>query len=226
MSEIKPVTADQMFLAKMAGLDVQPPVPVTVDQIFMQKIIDGGFFLNKDQINALDGLFKSVAYTEDVSAKYRDFCVAFGIHTPDNPPPVVVQDIKMGVIGFDEGKMSLNTQTRFRHRATAIPIGMYLKNGATYKFSIGSLGTKYRYGVQVCVAEEYGLEFPYVNNGELILYNATEMLLNSGWITTDYSYTVERDNCVLCVNFSLLSGENLTEDNYAEILANFRIEEI
>ena len=42
MSEIKPVTANQMFLAKMAGMEVEVPKPVTVDQIFMQKIIDNG----------------------------------------------------------------------------------------------------------------------------------------------------------------------------------------
>ena len=38
----KPVTANQMFLAKMAGMDVQTPPPVTADQMFMQKIIDSG----------------------------------------------------------------------------------------------------------------------------------------------------------------------------------------
>lgn len=38
----KPVTANQMFLAKMAGMDVQTPSPVTVDQMLMQKVIDNG----------------------------------------------------------------------------------------------------------------------------------------------------------------------------------------
>ena len=42
MSEIKPVTANQMFLAKMAGMDVQTPKPVTADQMFMQQIIEQG----------------------------------------------------------------------------------------------------------------------------------------------------------------------------------------
>ena len=38
----KPVTADQMFLAKMAGMEVETPQPVTVNQMFMQKIIENG----------------------------------------------------------------------------------------------------------------------------------------------------------------------------------------
>ena len=42
MSEINPVTANQMFLARMAGMDVKTPTPVTADQMFMQKIIDNG----------------------------------------------------------------------------------------------------------------------------------------------------------------------------------------
>ena len=42
MNELKPATANQMFLAKMAGMDVATPKPVTVDQMFMQKIIDNG----------------------------------------------------------------------------------------------------------------------------------------------------------------------------------------
>lgn len=42
MGELTPVTADQMYLAKMAGMDVEIPQPVTVDQMFMQKIIENG----------------------------------------------------------------------------------------------------------------------------------------------------------------------------------------
>lgn len=42
MGELTPVTADQLYLAKMAGMDVEIPQPVTVDQMFMQKIIENG----------------------------------------------------------------------------------------------------------------------------------------------------------------------------------------
>ena len=35
--------------------------------------------LTQAQINALDGLFRAIAYAEDATAEYADFCTAFGI---------------------------------------------------------------------------------------------------------------------------------------------------
>lgn len=183
--------------------------------------------LSAKQINALDALFKAASYIKDVSAEYAAFCDAFGLTEPDEPdepdvPDVVIPSVKQGSVSFDTGKMGLNgTMT---NRATLIPIGQYLKKGATYKFSIGNAESSYVYGVQIFVADSPALEFPHAN--EVIFYDGvSEQLVDSGWIAKDYTYTVDKNNCILAVNFRKSNYANMSDSDYAVLFEAFTIEE-
>ena len=39
---LNPITRREMFIAKMAGMDVETPEPITREEMFMQKVIDNG----------------------------------------------------------------------------------------------------------------------------------------------------------------------------------------
>lgn len=39
---LDPITRKEMFLAKMAGMDVETPEPITREEMFMQKVIENG----------------------------------------------------------------------------------------------------------------------------------------------------------------------------------------
>lgn len=184
---------------------------------------DATISLSTKQINALDALFKVAAYTEDASAAYKAFCDAFGLTNPNEPSEnVVVQAIKIGSVSFEGGAMKLSTDSDAR--ATLVPIGQYLKNGVTYKFSLGSLKGTYNYGIQVMVAKSAGITFPYV--GVAMTYDGvTERVVDSGYITNDYVDEPDRDNCILAVNFKKIDGTSMGDSDYATILENFTIEE-
>lgn len=58
-----------------------------------EEIANGGKGLTKAQINALDGMFKVCAYTEDVSTEYEAFKNAFGIGGTEEPDTPVEPDV-------------------------------------------------------------------------------------------------------------------------------------
>lgn len=180
--------------------------------------------LTSEQINALDALFKAASYVKDVSVEYAAFCDAFSLVSPDDPPEdAVVPSIKKGSVSFENGLMGLSGQ--LDSRATLVPIGRYLEKGKTYRFSLGNIATKYYYGVQILVAESAGMEFPYVPDTITNYSGVTERIIDTGWMTTDYTYTPDTDNCILAVNFKSNPVAALNDSNYAEILENFVFEE-
>lgn len=177
------------------------------------------------QINALDALFKAASYIKDASAEYAAFCDAFGIVNPDEPsePDVVVPSVKQGTVSFENGKMNLNGT--MAARATLIPIGQYLKNGASYKFSLGDAASTYVYGIQIFVADSPTLKFPHAY--ETISYDGvTERLVDTGWTDAPCGYSVTKDNCILTVNFRKKDHSNMAESDYAVLFESFKIEEI
>lgn len=180
--------------------------------------------LSKAQVNALDALFRAASYIEDVRTKYAAFCDAFGIVIPDEPSHnVVVESVKEGSVTFENNMLKIGTG--WNARATLVPVGQYLKKGTTYKFSLGSIANTYYHGVGVLVAESAGKEFPYT--GSTVNYGGvTEMIVNSGYMTSDFEYTPDRDNCVLIVNFKKSGDATMNENDYATIAENYTIEQI
>lgn len=110
----------------------------------------------------------------------------------------------------------------FNNRATIIPIGKYLQNGLTYKFSLGEL-TGYYYGVQIFTAHSSGLTFDYEFNA-LTSHANCPRIVDTGWKNVDYTYKAEAENLILAVNFKNSSSSNLTETDRAALLENFTIE--
>lgn len=180
--------------------------------------------LSKEQINALDALFKAASYIKDVSAEYAAFCVAFGLTNPDEPSDNIVQGIKKGSVSFENGAMTVNTGMGIR--ATIVPIGQYLEKGKPYRFSIGSLAGSYYYGVQILTAESAGLTFPYADDSGIITFNGvTNRIVDTGWMVDDYVYTPDTENCILAVNFKNFSNGSMDSNDYATLLENFTIKE-
>lgn len=180
--------------------------------------------LSTKQINALDALFKSASYTEDVSAKYAAFREAFGLDKPEvevTEETIDFDDVRIGTVSFySNGGMNISY---YDNRATLVPIGIYLEKGKTYTFSLGNISDKYSFGVQTFAAESAGLTFPYSSAGTHYYEGVTERIVDSGWKNADYTHTPDRDNCILAVNFKLKTDATLEESNLAEILENFTI---
>lgn len=180
--------------------------------------------LSTKQVNALDALFKAASYIKDVSAEYAVFCEAFGLTNPDEPSEdVVAPSVKRGSVLFVNSKMSLNgTATE---RATLVPIGQYLEKGTAYKFSLGEAASTYMHGIQAFVAESANMVFPHADYN-VIYDGVTEKLIDSGWITTDFIYTPDKDNCILAVNFKRADDSTMNDSDYALLYESFTIEKI
>lgn len=147
--------------------------------------------------------------------------VECGNNEPDVPDVPEGNSFKMGTVMFENEVMILSSHNG---RATLVPIGQYLEKGKTYKFSIGDAASTYMYGVQIFKAESAGLTFPY--KPENVSYDGvTERLVDSGWMTNDYSYTPDSDNCILAVNFRKKDYTDMGDSDYAAIAENFIFEE-
>lgn len=224
--ELKPITRQEKIIA---GQDLKP---ITRMEKFLKKFGGGGgsaTSLSKQQINALDALFKAASYIKDASAEYAAFCDAFGLVNPDEPEDraVVIDDIRLGAVSFTNGHMAVGTQAaHVRARATLIPIGQYLKVGATYRVSLGSASNAYFFGVVVYVAQYADITFDYEAEQFKEYTNVTDRVIDDGWMNTDYTFTVNKENCILAVNFKNSTNSGLSEDDYKTLLDNFTIEEV
>lgn len=179
--------------------------------------------LSKKQINALDALFKAASYIEDVSEAYAAFRNAFGLTDPEWEV-IEFEAVKIGTISMYDAGMTIDTS--YGTRATLVPIGIYLEKGCTYTFSLGNVSDKYSFGVQIFVAESAGLTFPYRSGGLNYYEGVTERIVDAGWKNTEYTYTPDRDNCILAVNFKNSSNTALNESNYTEIYENFTVKKL
>lgn len=138
-------------------------------------------------------------------------------------PPVAVEDIVQGDVSFVSGS-GLRIAAANKARATVYPVGQYLKNGATYNFSLGAAASGYRYRVIVMTANAPGLSFDYVANTDTYYSSVTSQNLDSGWINADYTYVAQEENLILAVALRRSDWQVLTDDDYAA-LDNFTITE-
>ena len=176
--------------------------------------------LSEKQINALNTLLRMASYTENASSAYERFCEAFGLN-PDDAGEVVIDGIKLGAASYENGKLQI--AVNWDARATLVPVGQYLKNGVTYKFSLGAVANSYMYGVQILTVDSTKKEFPYT--GSTTSYSGVvERIVDTGYIRDDYVYTPEVDKCVFCSNFKKSNDGAMNESDYETIRQNFTVE--
>ena len=163
-------------------------------------------------------------YVNDVDTS--GFAIEFKeIKNPDTG--IIIYNIAHGTTSFVNGSgLQINRASTVSGRATVIPAGQYLKNGSTYKFSIGDAASKYSFGVQIMQASEGGLVFDSADGAEYHYNTVTSRLVDTGWMTNDYEYTVNGENQIFTMNFKITNGSNFTASDYATLLANVVIEEV
>lgn len=138
---------------------------------------------------------------------------------------VMVQEIAKGITTYMDG-MGLQVNGQNNYRATLLPAGQYLKKGASYQFSLGSAASSYTYGVHIMTANAAGLTFDYVAE-EMVYYSSvTGRIVDTGWMTADYTYTAAEENLILLVNFKRADDCAMTADDRAALLAGFTIQEV
>lgn len=175
----------------------------------------------------LFNLFKKAAFAENASEEIASLKSLWGIKDK------LFKTIKLGnSTGFVGGRglviyggelASPNNYTR----ATLNPIGIYLKNGTTYKIGIGDAASGFNFGVLVLQANAPDLLFtPGANYSEISYASVTSKLADPGWRTADYTYTATRDNLILCVNFRNSSNTAMTQSDIEILLENFVFEEV
>lgn len=201
---------------------------VTYDGI-TERLVDSGWITNyyaytPDKDNCILAVnFRKKDYTQMNDSDYDLLFESFTIE--EMLPNDAVNEIKKGTMSFGSDHVfSLNGAAT--DRATLVPIGRYLEKGKTYRFSIGNIANSYYYGVQILVAESAGMEFSYVADVVTNYSGVTEKLVDTGWMQNDYTYTPDRDNCILTVNFKGNPVIDFDDSNYAEILENFIFEEV
>lgn len=169
---------------------------------------------------------------EDVTAQvYADGSISIPAVTGDvqitavaaEKASVVVEAVVRGSCSFSTG---LHYNGNANYRATVTPVGQYLENGKTYRFSLGSVSSVYRYGVQILVASEPGLTFPVEDGQEVLYTSVTSRTVDTGWLQADYQYTATGENLILAVNFKHTDEAILGQEDYAALLENFVIEEV
>lgn len=143
---------------------------------------------------------------------------------------VVISALVRGSTSFVDGSgLQIhrgNDITNMAHRATLMPTGQYLKNGSTYRFSIGDVASTYSFGVQIMQASTGGLVFDSTDGIETYHNTVTSRLVDTGWMTSDYEYTVTGDNQIFTMNFKINSGADFTTNDYTRLLASIVIEEV
>lgn len=72
---MKPITREEMYLAKMAGQDVDTPDPVTRREMFLDAIADNGGGGGGDDISNYDLVFAPVGYANTMSDGVTFECV-------------------------------------------------------------------------------------------------------------------------------------------------------
>lgn len=179
--------------------------------------------LTKAEKNLILVLFENATYTSDTMGEIFSQLKSLWNGGEDNPDEPFEFDVKMGTISYANNAMTL-TQASGK-RATVVPIGQYLEQGQTYRFSIGNLATSYYYGVQVFTAESDGLTFPYVYE-DTSFEGVTARIVDTGWMNSDFEYTPNAENCILAVNFKSNPEAEINESNCEEILKNFVIEKV
>jgi hypothetical protein len=120
--------------------------------------------------------------------------------------------------------VNINGQNNFR--ATVLPTGQYLQKGATYRFSLGAVASQYRYGVQIMVARAAGLSFDYVPNANVTYGDAISRIVDTGWMSADYTYTPDGDNRILVVCFKRVDEGAVSESDCATLYEHFTITEV
>lgn len=181
-------------------------------------------------VNVKNSSNTEITYNGDFS----DFSVVFDYTVIDEPVvDIVVSEIVRGTSSFVEGAgLQIHrgsSEGTMAHRATLMPCGQYLKNGSKYRFSIGDATSKYSFGVQIMQANASGLVFNSADMTEVYYNTVTSRLVDTGWMTDDYEYTVTGENQIFTMNFKITdttNGTDMTTDDYATLLENIVIEEI
>lgn len=134
-----------------------------------------------------------------------------------------VDSVARGTVSFVTS-VGLYINANSALQATMLPIGQYLKNGNTYRFGMKLYPNPYSYNIQIMLASKPGATFPYVA-GSTASYNiVTNRLSNTPWTQAALTYTAERDNLVLAVNFKRTDGDSMTEADYDVLQDAFFIE--
>lgn len=138
---------------------------------------------------------------------------------------VAVERIAKGSVSF-VANAGLQINATSAYRAMVLPVGQYLTNGKTYRFGIGTAAGVYAYGVQIMEACEPGLVFSYATDRNVYYNTVIARPVDTGWMQTDYEYTVTEENSIVTVNFKRMDGNVLTGEDYAVLLENFVMEEV
>ena len=138
---------------------------------------------------------------------------------------VVVGGFANASISYVEGA-GVNINGQNNYRATVLPTGQYLQKGATYRFSLGAVASQYRYGVQIMVARAAGLSFDYVPNGNVTYGDAISRIVDTGWMSADYTYTPDEDNRILVVCVKRVDEGAVSESDCATLYEHFTITEV
>jgi hypothetical protein len=140
---------------------------------------------------------------------------------------VAYNNVVKGNFSYVEGTSLTLKNKGERNRAMVVPVGIYLRNGKTYKFTLGNAADSYYYSAARFYVVNSGLTFelPEVD-GNNNVYNIDGLSRDSGtgWIKKDTTYTATRDNVVLVVNFKNNDDTELTTEDYDVLKANFKIE--
>ena len=185
-----------------------------------------GCFLDKVTVT-MDGT--------DVTAEvYKDGKIAIGVVTgailvlavsAEEPGPVEIQDIMMGSTSFvEDAGLQIHRVDTMTHRATLVPVGQYLKKGSTYRFSLGG-AEGFSYGVQIMVASSAGLVFDSTEGIEVYHNTVVSREVDTGWMSTDYTYTPAEHNRIFTMNFKY-GDAAMDESHYQQLLENVVVEEV
>lgn len=171
---------------------------------------------------------------EDVTAQvYADGIVSIAEVTGDvvitasavKKASVAVEEIAKGSVSYVDGAgLQINASSAWR--ATVLPVGQYLTNGKTYRFSLGAASVDYKYGVQVMTANAPGLTFGYMPDANAYYNTVTSRPVDTGWMQEDYEYAAAAENLIVAVNFKRADETEVDDDDYAVLLENFVMEEV
>ena len=136
---------------------------------------------------------------------------------------LTVDRIAQGTVTYSSnGGLYINATTPLQ--ATLLPVGQYLNVGESYRMGIRLSPNLYTYNIQVMLAAKAGATFPYVAGTTASYSNVTARVKTTSWVQTNMTYTADRNNLILSINFRRVDGAPMTQEDYDILQSAFFIE--
>lgn len=126
----------------------------------------------------------------------------------------------VGYLGINDENTGMMVIKDTQNRAILLPLGMDLDKGATYRALIGA---EYAFSVSTYSATGKDLDFSTLANDGGFWWRAGPRVVYSNSYVNEYEFTATADNEVLGVVVCRADNAALTEEDYAGILASFKM---